>query len=102
VNSTADELIASNGQCTLREAVINANGDADTTGGDCPAGSGADLINVPAGTYVLAIPGASENAAARAISTSQPISRSAAPVPRLPRSFKPPRTWWWRSRVRTS
>lgn len=53
VNSTADELIAGNGQCTLREAIINANGDSDTTAGDCAAGSGADLINVPAGTYVL-------------------------------------------------
>jgi len=51
VNSTADELIAGNGQCTLREAIINANGDGDDTAGDCPAGSGADLINVPAGTY---------------------------------------------------
>ena len=53
VNSTADQLIAGNGQCTLREAIINANGDSDTTAGDCTAGSGADLINVPAGTYVL-------------------------------------------------
>ncbi len=56
VNSTADELIAGNGQCTLREAIINANGDTDTTAGDCPAGSGADLINVPADTYELVIP----------------------------------------------
>jgi CSLREA domain-containing protein len=55
VNSTADQLIAGNGQCTLREAVINANGDSDTTAGDCAAGSGADLINVPAGTYTLVI-----------------------------------------------
>ena len=60
VNSTADTLVAGDGQCTLREAILNANGDSDTTGGDCAAGSGADLINVPAGTYALSIPGASQ------------------------------------------
>lgn len=64
VNSTADELIAGNGQCTLREAITNANGDSDTTAGDCAARSGADLINVPSGTYTLTIPGALENAGA--------------------------------------
>src|SRR3990172_5132108 len=65
VNSTADTLVAGDGQCTLREAILNANGDSDTTAGDCAAGSGADLINVPAGTYTLAIPGPdSENASA--------------------------------------
>jgi CSLREA domain-containing protein len=56
VNSTADTLVAGDGQCTLREAILNANGDSDTTGGDCAAGSGADLIEVPAGSYVLTIP----------------------------------------------
>jgi CSLREA domain-containing protein len=64
VNSTADTLVAGDGQCTLREAIINANGDSDTTAGDCAAGSGADLINVPAGSYALAIPGANEDASA--------------------------------------
>ncbi len=53
VNSTADTLVAGDGQCTLREAIINANGDSDTTAGDCAAGSGADLINVPAGSYEI-------------------------------------------------
>ena len=38
-----------NGQCSLIEAVNNANSDSDTSGGDCVAGSGADVINLPAG-----------------------------------------------------
>jgi CSLREA domain-containing protein len=55
VNSTADTATAGDGQCTLREAILNANADADTTGGDCTAGSGADTIgfNV-SGTIALA------------------------------------------------
>ncbi|GAB4581417.1 MAG: hypothetical protein Fur0022_41640 [Anaerolineales bacterium] len=44
VNSTADTTIAGDTQCTLREAVANANSDSDTTGGDCVAGSGTDTI----------------------------------------------------------
>src|SRR2546421_3120029 len=42
VNSTADTL-ANDGQCTLREAIINANDDA-ATWSDCAAGSGTDTI----------------------------------------------------------
>jgi CSLREA domain-containing protein len=45
VNSSLDNATASNGACTLREAINNANADSDTTGGDCIAGSGADTIN---------------------------------------------------------
>src|SRR5215510_11803059 len=52
VNSTADPGVAGDGQCTLREALANANSDSDTTAGDCPAGAGVDLVNVPAGRYV--------------------------------------------------
>lgn len=44
VNSTGDITSAGDGQCTLREAVSNANANTDTTGGDCTAGSGADTI----------------------------------------------------------
>ncbi len=41
---------AANGQCSLIEAVNNANNDNDTSGGDCVAGAaGADTINLPAG-----------------------------------------------------
>lgn len=46
VNSTADNAIASDGLCTLREAIGNADADVDTTGGDCPAGSGEDFITI--------------------------------------------------------
>jgi CSLREA domain-containing protein len=41
VNSPRDNTIAGNGACTLREAIANVNAAADTTGGDCTAGSGA-------------------------------------------------------------
>jgi uncharacterized repeat protein (TIGR01451 family)/CSLREA domain-containing protein len=44
VNSLADTTVAGDTQCTLREALANANSDSDTTGNDCAAGSGADTI----------------------------------------------------------
>lgn len=62
VNNTADNLTASDGFCTLREAISNANSDSDTTGGDCVAGSGADIITLPSGTYTLSLAGRLENA----------------------------------------
>jgi hypothetical protein len=41
---------AGDAQCSLIEAVNNANTDSDTSGGDCVAGTaGADTINLPAG-----------------------------------------------------
>ena len=62
VNSAAD-VIDDDGQCTLREAITAANTDTASgdSGGECPAGSGADTITLPAGTYTLAIAGHSEN-----------------------------------------
>jgi CSLREA domain-containing protein len=48
VNTTDDELNA-DGDCSLREAIVAAN--TDTAVDACPAGSGADTINLPAGTY---------------------------------------------------
>jgi CSLREA domain-containing protein len=62
VNSTNDNVIPGNGQCTLRKALRNANTDSDTTAGDCVPGSGADTIVLPAGIYTLAIAGAGEDA----------------------------------------
>ena len=63
VDSTADDYDQGpNGNCTLREAVIAAN--TDTAVDACPAGSGADTIVVPAGTYQLSILGPNEDAAA--------------------------------------
>src|SRR5262245_14520066 len=61
VNSTADSL-AIDGNCTLREAIIAAN--TDTAVDACVAGSGADVVTVPAGTYTLTLVGAGEDAAA--------------------------------------
>lgn len=60
VDTTNDEL-NSDGDCSLREAIRAANLDAAVSG--CPAGSGADTIILPSGTYVLKIAGASEDAA---------------------------------------
>ncbi len=62
VTTTEDEL-ATNGRCSLREAIRSANVDA-AVHPDCPAGTGADTIRLPAGTYRLTIPGAGEDAAA--------------------------------------
>jgi hypothetical protein len=53
VNSTSNTTVDADGNCTVREAVLNANADADTTTGDCLPGSGADVIEIPAGTYLL-------------------------------------------------
>lgn len=60
VNTTADEN-NNDGDCSLREAIIAAN--TDTAVDACPAGSGADTISLPAGTYLLTITGRNENAA---------------------------------------
>ena len=59
VTGTGDSL-ATNGVCTLREAIINANNNA-ATWPDCAAGSGADVINLPAGTITLTINGRNED-----------------------------------------
>jgi CSLREA domain-containing protein len=59
VTTTDDELNA-DGDCSLREAIQAANTDAAVDA--CPAGSGADTITLPAGTYTLAIAGAGEDA----------------------------------------
>lgn len=49
-----DVVDGNDGQCSLREAVAAANGDAASGGaaGECPAGSGADTIAL-AGAYTL-------------------------------------------------
>ena len=62
VNSAADNATAGNGACTLREAILNANANADTTSGDCVAGVGADLIgfNIAGGGAVATIAVTSE------------------------------------------
>lgn len=52
VSTTADE-INNDGDCSLREALRAANLDVAVDA--CPAGSGADTIDIPAGTYLLSI-----------------------------------------------
>lgn len=60
VNTSVDEN-NTNGNCSLREAIIAANINGPVDG--CPAGSGADTIILPAGIYVLTIPGTGEDTA---------------------------------------
>ena len=51
VNTTADSAVASDGLCTIREAISNSENDAELTGGDCATGIvGRDIIE-------FAIPG---------------------------------------------
>ncbi|MDH4184627.1 MAG: CSLREA domain-containing protein [Nitrospinota bacterium] len=52
VTTTAD-TVATDGVCSLREAINNANLPGDTTGGDCVTAAGGDTIILPAGTYTL-------------------------------------------------
>lgn len=54
VNVTANAVdTVVNGNCSLIEAIQAA--ETDTAVDACPAGSGADTINVPAGTYTLTV-----------------------------------------------
>jgi len=50
VTTTVDEF-GTGADCSLREAIQSAN--TDTAFGGCTAGSGADTITLPAGTYTL-------------------------------------------------
>jgi len=50
VTTTQDEFVV-DGDCSLREAIYAAN--TDQAYDQCTAGSGADTIQVPAGTYIL-------------------------------------------------
>ena len=61
VNPTTDED-NTDGDCSLREAVIAANTDAPRDA--CTAGTERDTITLPAGTYTLTIAGSDEDAAA--------------------------------------
>ena len=61
VNSPLDTVVAGDGLCTLREAIGNANANADTTAGDCAAGAGVDTIgfNIAGGGVIATITPAS-------------------------------------------
>jgi CSLREA domain-containing protein len=57
VNTLADDSTASDGLCSLRKAINNANSASDTTGGDYAAGTGTDTINFSvSGTIKLSSP----------------------------------------------
>jgi CSLREA domain-containing protein len=58
VNSTND-VLADDGSCSLREAISAANNDqpSGSLPGECNAGSGADTITLPAGTYTFTLNG---------------------------------------------
>ncbi len=49
VVNSAEDIIANDGVCTLREAMINANTDSQSGSRDCAAGNGRDIIvfNIP-------------------------------------------------------
>ena len=59
--TTTDDENNTDGDCSLREAVIAANHNQAVDA--CPAGSGADTIVLPAGNYVFSLGGMSENQA---------------------------------------
>ena len=62
VNTQAD-TVADDGTCSLREAITAANADtaSGASTGECAAGSGADTISLPAGTYTRTRAGDGEN-----------------------------------------
>ena len=65
--NTFDDELAADGDCSLREAIVNANDNAQTYA-DCPAGEAGvggdgiplDVISLPAGTYILTLTGVDE------------------------------------------
>jgi CSLREA domain-containing protein len=59
VTTTEDEIL-NDGNCSLREAVLAA--DTDSAVDACPAGSGEDVIVLPAGHYWVNLEGAGEDA----------------------------------------
>jgi len=64
VNSAADNVMANDGECTLREAINNVNAGTDTTGGDCAAGTGlGDTIDFASSLDGIAITIAISNTA---------------------------------------
>ena len=86
--TTFNPAIADDGQCSLIEAVVNANDDA-ATHADCPAGSGPDTIELAAGAYMLTVAYSSDNGGtglpvvASALTINghgAAITRSAAPL----------------------
>lgn len=61
--TTTDDELTTNGRCSLREAIRNANANAQVHT-DCPPGDIEDTILLNAATYRLTIAGANEDQAA--------------------------------------
>lgn len=59
VTTVSDSYGGSPGTCSLREAITAAQTDAGFDG--CAAGSGADTVSLPGGTYKIARAGSDEN-----------------------------------------
>ncbi len=59
VDTTDDEYGGVPGSCSLREAITAAQTDLGF--GGCPAGSGADVVSLPAGTYTITRAGSGED-----------------------------------------
>jgi CSLREA domain-containing protein len=57
--TTTDDELNNDGDCSLREAIQAANTNAAVDA--CTPGNGADTVLLPAGTYLITIPGAGEN-----------------------------------------
>jgi len=53
VNTNADNTNGGDGHCTLREAIANVNAAGETTGGDCPPGSGSGDTIVFSASYAI-------------------------------------------------
>ena len=56
VVTTDADAVSTDSQCSLREAIHNANANSDTTGGDCAAGEAdpaIDMITLDVATYGL-------------------------------------------------
>jgi CSLREA domain-containing protein len=64
VSTTADEFNSGPASCSLREAIWSANHDLALLAPGCGAGSGSDVVAVPAGAYELGIPGRGEQGTA--------------------------------------
>ncbi|MEM7128642.1 MAG: tandem-95 repeat protein [Chloroflexota bacterium] len=77
VNTTNTD-IAVDGGCSLTEAIINANDDAQTNT-DCSAGSGADIIELSAATYSY-ISGANSTSALPYVSSRITINGNGATI----------------------
>ena len=57
--NTGIDAVANDGHCSLREAVTSANLHAApfSGAGECASGTGGDVVVLPAGRFVLSIPG---------------------------------------------